>query len=163
MKNRINLFAAAAIVAAMTVACSFSTANMSSFAASKDKEGKQAATTFKAGETLYANAVISNSPGKTTTKIYLQDDKGKTMPGSEVSVDLSADGTAKYSLPLPMNFPGGKYKLIADMLDDKGEKKDSKSVDLTIEAAPAAASTADDSGDDDTDDKGGDSNKKDDN
>jgi hypothetical protein len=147
----------------MAIACSFSTANMSSFAASKDKDGKQTATSFKAGETLYANAVISNSPGKTTTKIYLQDDKGKTMPGSEVSVDLSADGTAKYSLPLPMNFPVGKYKLIADMLDDKGEKKDSRSVDLTIEAAPAPTGTADDSGDDSADDKGGDSSKKDDN
>ncbi|QQS33386.1 MAG: hypothetical protein IPM50_02045 [Acidobacteriota bacterium] len=163
MKRRINLFAASAIVAAMTIACSFSTANMSSFKASKDKEGKQETTTLKAGETLYANAIISNSPGKTTTKIYLQDDKGKTMSGSEVSVDLSADGKANYSLPLPMSFPGGKYKLIADMLDDKGEKKDSKSVDLTIEAAPAAPKTADDSGDDAADDKGGDSDKKDDN
>ncbi len=150
MKTRIFVFVA---LAAFAAACSFSTANMSSFKTSKDKEGKTEATSFKAGETLYANAVISNSMSKTTTKIWLQDDKGKAIPGSEVKIDLASSGTANYSLPIPMSVPGGKYTVFADMLDEKGEKKDSKSVAITIEAAPAPPPAAADDKDSD-DDKG---------
>lgn len=143
-------FLTSAILAIFAAACSFTTANMSSFKASKDKEGKQETTSFKAGETIYANAVISNSIGKTTTKVWLQDDKGKPIPGSEVKIDLPSSGTANYSLPIPMGVPGGKYTLHADMLDEKGEKKDGKTVDITIEGAPAAPpATDDDKGDDD--------------
>lgn len=153
MKTRFLLVTAIAI-AAFVAACSFSTANMSSFKTSKDKDGKQEATTFKGGETLYANAVIANSMSKTTTKIYLQDDKGKLVAGSEVKVDLPSSGTANYTLPLPAGVPGGKYTLFADMLDEKGEKKDGKSVAVTIEASEAPkANDADEDSDDKKDDK----------
>lgn len=148
MKTKLTIFISLVVFAA---ACSFSTANMSSFKTSKDKEGKTESTTFKAGETLYANAEISNSMGKTTTKIYLQDDKGKTMTGSEVKVDLASSGTANYTLPLPMGVAGGKYTVVAEMLDEKGEKKDGKSVAITIEAAPAPPPAAADDKDADTD------------
>jgi len=112
--------------------CSIGEAKMSSFKTSKDKEGKTETTSFKAGETLYANAEIGGS-SKTTTKIWLQDDTGKTIPGTEVKIDLPRNGTANYTLPLPASVPGGKYTLYADMLDEKGEKKDGKSVGITIE------------------------------
>jgi hypothetical protein len=136
VKTKLSIFLA---LVAFAAACSFSTANMSSFKTSKDKEGKQEATTFKGGETLYANAIISNSMSKTTTKIWLVDDKGKTVAGSEVKIDLPSSGTANYTLPLPAGVTGGKYTLNADMLDEKGEKKDGKSVAITIEAGAAPA------------------------
>lgn len=129
---------------------------MSSFKTSKDKEGKTESTTFKAGETIYANAVITGSMSKTTTKIFMTDPSGKQVTGSEVKVDLPGSGTAAYNLPLPMGAPGGKYTVTAEFLDEKGEKKDSKSVAITIEAAPAPPPTAskDEDGDDSaTDDK----------
>ncbi len=140
---------------AFAAACSFSTASMSSFKTSKDKDGKTEATTFKAGETVYANAVITGSMSKTTTKIFMTDPSGKQVTGSEVKIDLPGSGTAAYNLPLPMGAPGGKYTITAEFMDDKGEKKDTKSVAITIEAAPAppAGSSDDDASDDSTDDK----------
>lgn len=135
MKTKLFVFLSLVVFA---VACSFSTASMSSFKTSKDKEGKTDASTFKAGETLYANAIITGSMSKTTTKISMTDPTGKPVTGSEVKIDLPGSGTAAYSLPLPMGAPGGKYKVTAEFMDDKGEKKDTKSVDVTIEAAPAA-------------------------
>ena len=154
MKIKLSIITA---LFAFVAACSFSTANMSSFETSKDKDGKTKSTTFKAGETIYANAVIANAPGKTTTKIYINDDKGKLLPGSDVKVELASSGTAAYNLPIPASFAGGKFTIVADMLDDKGEKKDSKSVSITIEAgapAPVAAPAADDKDHDgDKDDK----------
>jgi hypothetical protein len=157
VKKKLSILLAIALVAVAAGACSFSTASMSSFKTSKDKEGKTESTTFKAGETLYANAVITGSMSKTTTKISLTDPSGKPVTGSEVKVDLPGSGTAAYSLALPMGAPGGKYTVTADFLDDKGEKKDSKSVSVTIEAAPApppaAAPATDDKGDDKDEDK----------
>lgn len=157
MKNKITIFIATAVFAIAASACSFSTASMSSFKTSKDKDGKTESTTFKGGETLYANAVITGSMSKTTTKIWLTDPSGKTVTGSEVKIDLPGSGTAAYSLPIPAGAPGGKYTVTADFMDDKGEKKDSKSVAITIEAAPApppaAAPAADDKKEDHSTDK----------
>ncbi len=150
MKTKLFTFLTLAVFAS---ACSFSTASMSSFKTSKDKEGKTEATTFKAGETIYANAVITGSMSKTTTKISMTDPSGKPVTGSEVKIDLPSSGTAAYSLPLPAGAPSGKYTIVADFMDDKGEKKDSKSVAITIEGAPApAAAPATDEKDADKDD-----------
>ncbi len=136
VKNIIGLLIVALVLMTGAWECSFGEAKMSSFKASKDKEGKTESTTFKAGETLYAIAEIGGS-SKTTTKFWLVDGTGKTIPGSDVKVDLASGGKATYTLPLPASVPGGKYTLNADMLDEKGEKKDGKSVAITIEGGSA--------------------------
>ncbi|MEQ1646374.1 MAG: hypothetical protein ABL959_23175 [Pyrinomonadaceae bacterium] len=156
MKTKLSIFLSLIVFAA---ACSFSTASLSSFKTSKDKDGKTEATTFKAGETLYANAIISGSMSKTTTKMYLHDEKNTLVPGTEVKVDLASSGTAQYNLPLPAGVKGGKYTVFAEMLDEKGEKKDTKSVAITIEAAPAPPPSA--NKDEDSDDSASDDAKDD--
>ena len=157
MKNIFGLLIVALVLMTAAWECSVGEAKMSSFKTSKDKEGKTESTTFKAGETLYANAVIGGG-AKTTTKIWLVDGTGKSVAGSEVKIDLPSAGTANYTLPLPASVPGGKYTLNADMLDEKGEKKDSKSVAITVEggAAPPKSddkTKKDEAGEDDEDEK----------
>ncbi len=83
MKNKITILLATAAIAIAATACSFSTANMSSLKTSKDKDGKQEATSFKGGETIYANAEIANSSDKVTVKFNLMNDKGSAEPGSQ--------------------------------------------------------------------------------
>ena len=158
MKNKITILLATAAIAIAATACSFSTANMSSLKTFKDKDGKQEATSFKGGETIYANAEIANSMDKVTVKFNLMNDKGTAEPGASVSVDLPSSGTAKYSLAVPTGYKSGKYTLTADMINDKGEKKDSKSAAITIDggsapAAPAADDKKDASKDDHSTDK----------
>jgi hypothetical protein len=128
-----NSVAVTAIALFLLLACNASTANMSSLKTSTDKEGKSETTKFKIGDTMYGAATISNNPGKVKVKLYLADPKGETISGTEVSVDLDGDGVAKYNLTLPEGIASGTYKLNADMLNDAGEKKDSKSADVTIE------------------------------
>ncbi len=139
-------------VVAVASACSFSTANMSSFKTFKDKDAKTETTTFKAGDTIFADAVISNSMDKVTVKFSLADDKGTAMTAGDVKVELPSSGTAKYSLPIPMGMKGGKFKLTADMINDKGEKKESKSIDITIEPGAAPPPPPPSSSMDDKDD-----------
>jgi hypothetical protein len=144
MKKIVIFLIAGLLLASVVIfqGCSFSTANLSSLRTSKDKEGKSESTKFEAGDTLYGSAAVSNNPGKVKVKLYLTVDdvhgltKGDTLKGSDVSVDVDGDGAAAYSVPVSAGFPAGTYKLNADMLNDSGEKKDSKSVNVTI-AAPS--------------------------
>lgn len=158
MKNKFQLVIACIALLAVGLACNFSTANMSSFKVGKDKAVTQESASFKAGETLYGAAVISNAMSKTTVKFQLSADdvngmtKGEMIKGSNVDVQVpEGGGTATYSVPLPGNIPGGKYVLSADMMNENGEKKDGKTVAITIEAGKAPVptpATTDDSEDD---------------
>ena len=133
---------------AVAIACNFSTANISSFKVSKDKEGKQETKDFKAGETIYANTVISNTSDKVKVKFYLiaEDapmmNRGEVVPGSEVEVDLPGSGTANYSLPIPPGLRGGRFELHTEMINSAGEKKDEKRENIKIDPAGNSSSDA---------------------
>jgi uncharacterized protein YxeA len=134
--KKTNVISTAVIIAIgifLMMACNMSTANMSSLKTSTDKEGKSETSKFKDGDTLYGTAAISNNPGKVKVKFYLVDSKGGTLKGSEVSVEVPGDGVANYNVPVSEGFPAGTYKLNAEMMNEEGEKKDSKSVNVTIE------------------------------
>ncbi len=133
MKKHVNLFLLFAVASfiLMAQACSFSTANLSSFKVSNAKDGADTAA-FHHGDTIYGKASVSNNPGKVKVKLYLTDDKGATLKGSDVSLDVDGDAPAMYSLPVTEGVPAGSYKLNADMMNDSGEKKDSKSAAITI-------------------------------
>lgn len=158
MNNKLQAFAAIGALFALALACNMSTANLSSLKTSKDKEGKQESTAFKAGDTIYGNAVVANSMSKVTVKYKLVADdvpgmkKGDTVKGSEVSIDLPSSGTANYSLPIPSGAPSGKFTLVADMHDEAGERKDGKTVNITIEGSSASTPAAKPPAGDDVDD-----------
>ena len=125
------------LIVALTIfvmqGCSFSTANLSSLETFKDKDGKDKTTSFKAGDTIYGKATISNNPGKVKVNFSLADPKGKAISGANVSVDLDKNmNVATYSPPIPPKIEDGTYKLTADMINEAGEKKDSKTTDLTL-------------------------------
>ncbi len=150
MKNlrKFSLLSPLAILIFMVVACNMSTANLSSLTSSKDKEGKEPSSTFKSGDTLFANAAVANNPGKVKVNFSLvtAEDvegfaKGEILKGSEVSLDIDGDAVAYYSVPVSEGFPAGKYKLNADMVNDTGEKKGSKTVDVTIEKSADSGET----------------------
>lgn len=135
------------ILAFAALACNFSTANLSSLKTSKDKEGKQESSSFKSGETIYANAAVGNNPGKVKVKLYLVADdvkgltKGATVEKSDVTLDAEGDRTISYSMPVSPMTPPGSYTLNADMVNEAGEKKDSKSVKVTITGGGDAPKT----------------------
>lgn len=148
MKNFKTFSTAAAFALTVFVlqGCSFSTANMSSFKTFKDKEGKSETAGYKGGETIFAQALVANNPGKVKVKFSLTDPKGQPINGADVSLDIDGDRSANYSLPVPPSVAPGNYKLNAEMLNEAGEKKDSKSAAITLEpgAAPAAPNDDDD-------------------
>jgi len=143
--KKLRTFSSAALFALaifIIQGCNVSTANMSSFKTFSDKEGKTETTSFKAGETIYARATISNNPSKVKVKFSMIPDfdlddvkKGESIKELEKSWDVDGDGVATYNFTPVAAFPGGTFKINADMINDAGEKKDSKTVTFTV-AAP---------------------------
>ncbi len=163
MKNLTGLFIVAVVLFTGAWACNVSTANLSSLKTSKDEAAANETTTYKAGDTIYATADVANNPGKVTVKMYMIVEdapgianvkKGDIIPNSEVKVDIEKDGAAKYNFPTYPTTKGGKFTVVADMLNEAGEKKDSKSVSITVQpGSDVRSSDSDDDKDDDKDEK----------
>ncbi len=139
MKNVIGLSLVAIVLLTAAFACSTGPVSISSYKITKDKDGTQETSSFKGGDTLYGRAVVTNSSGAVKVKFRIETDdvagasKGTTVTGSDVTVDLPSDGTATYTVPIPDGgVKGGKYNVIADLIDDKGDKKDTKTTGVTI-------------------------------
>ena len=138
-KSSLNLAVGLALLLGAVLACSMSTANLSSVKVSKDKSGSPETSTFGPNDTLYAVGTVSNAPGKVKVKGALAFDdvegqKPGPIPGLEKTLDLEGSGTATYTFtPPPDGWPKGKYKIEVTLMDDSGKQKDQKSASLTVE------------------------------
>jgi hypothetical protein len=159
MRNQLRLAPASSVLAtlALVAGCSFSftTAHITSFVISSDKEGVHAATSFAPGDPIFAKVAIGNAPGKVTLKWGLTADKvvglaeHSPLPEVDTTYELPRDGTSTYSLtPPPTGWPAGTYSVHVSMLDDSGAEKDKRSGTITVAGsaanAPARAAQAHD-------------------
>ena len=131
--NKWSFALAVGMFIAVVLACSASTANISSLKIASDEDGKNEKKSFKPGEKLYVVATVSNNPGKVQLKFRILNDdvKGETsgtpVPGLEKTLDVEGSRPAFFWVTLP---PGGdingRYKAEVSMLNEKGEQKDQK-------------------------------------
>jgi len=135
--NRFNFALASGLLALAALACSATTANISSLKIGKDKEVSQESSTFGANDPIYGVATVSNAPGKVKVKgrLVVEDVPGQQAgPTSlEKTLDLDGSGTATYSFtPPPDGWPKGKYKLEVILMNEAGEQKDQKSASFPV-------------------------------
>ena len=122
------------------LACNFSasTANISGLKLGKDKDVNAETSSFAARDTVYALATVSNAPGAVKVKGRLaidqvEGEESGPIPGLEKTLDLPGSGTATYTFsPPPSGWPKGKYKVEVFMLDEKGEQKDQKTANFSV-------------------------------
>jgi hypothetical protein len=137
--NRFNFALASGLLAIAALACSATTANISSLKIGKDKEVSQETSTFGPNDPIYGVATISNVPGKVKVKgrLAFDDVPGQQtgpIPGVETTVDLGGSGTATYTFtPRSDGWPKGKYKFEVIMSNEAGEQKDQKSATFTVQ------------------------------
>lgn len=138
-KSRWNLALGLALMAAVALACNWSTANIGSLKISKDEKASTEASDFKPGEKVYAVAQISNNPGKQKVKYrVLYDDvkgqkSGELLSGSENTLDIDGDKAATFWITLPSSgFQNGRYKVEVTMSNEQGEQKDQKSATFNV-------------------------------
>jgi uncharacterized protein YigE (DUF2233 family) len=116
----------------MLSACSFSTANLSGLKTATDREGKSETTKFKAGDTFYGIATVANNPGNVKVKFYWTDPKGSPIKSTEITVAADGSGNVNMNIPINEAMPAGEYKVTAEMMNEDGEKKDSKTATFSI-------------------------------
>ena len=137
-KSTVNSMACAALLLVVVLACSFSTANLSSLKVSKDKSGSPETSTFGPNDTVYVVGTVSNAPGKVKVKglLAFDDVAGQQpgpIPGLEKTLNLEGSGTATYTFtPPPDGWPKGKYKVEVTLMDDSGAQKDQKTTTFTV-------------------------------
>ncbi len=151
-KSRWNLALGLALMAAVALACNWSTANIGSLKISKDEKASTEASDFKPGEKVYAVAQISNNPGKQKVKFrVLYDDvkgqkSGELVQGAEKTLEVDGDKAATFWITLPSSgFENGRYKMDVTMSNEQGEQKDQKSATFNVSGftqgrAPSAPS-----------------------
>jgi len=138
-RNTLVSFVASACLLAVLLACSVTTANISSVKIGKDRNVNQETTSFADSDPIYVVATISNAPGKVKVKgqMIVESAEGVSagpFPGLEKTLDLDGSGTATYSFtPPPSGWPKGKYKVDVTMMDDSGAQKDQKSVSFSVQ------------------------------
>ena len=136
--NRLNFALASSLLAIAALACSASTANLSSLKLSTDKSGSPEASTFSSSDTIYAVGTVSNAPGKVKVKGRLLADGAEGLesgpiPGLEKTLELPSSGTATYTFtPPPQGWPKGKYKVEVILTDDDGKERDTKTASFSV-------------------------------
>ena len=137
-KSNLNLAICSVLLLLVILACSMSTAKLSSLKVSKDKAGSSETSAFGPNDTVYVVGTVSNAPGKVKVKglLAFDDVAGQQpgpIPGLEKTLDLEGSGTATYTFtPPPAGWPKGKYKVEVTLMDDSGAQKDQKSATFTI-------------------------------
>lgn len=139
-KNGLNSILAVGLALTILLGCSFSatTANISELKLGKDEKVTQETSSFEADDTIYAVAVISNSPGKVKVRGRLLVDNvtghdAGPIPGLEDTVDLPGSGTATFTFSPPTKgWPKGAYKIEVTMMNEGGEQKDEETANFTV-------------------------------
>ena len=127
--------------------CSMTTANLGDLKFTKDKEGKNTATTFNSGEPIFAMVDATGIPSgkhKLTFKITYDNVAGKTKGDKvgEPSADVTSSGTYFQSFTAVMP---GDYKVEATLTDESGKSIATKSGTIKVTgSAPSAPAASDD-------------------
>ena len=137
--RRWSFVVAATLMLAVSSACSFTTANISSVKLSKDKDGASQTDTFAPNDSIYTFATVSNVPSKVTLKfrLFTESVEGQPenapVPKFDVSIDFPKDGVGTYSLlPPTAGWPAGKYRIEIGMHVESGEEKDHETARFTV-------------------------------
>lgn len=137
--NRWDPALALGIFVAFLLACSATTANISSLKIASDEQGKNETRNFKPGEKVYAIAQIANNPGKVQAKFRIVVDEvegqqiGTVVPGTDTTLDIEGSRPAIFWITLPARgFQNGRYKLEVTMLTESGDQKDQESATFDI-------------------------------
>ncbi len=160
MKKHFGSVLAIGVLVFIAMACSFTTANISSFNFGKNETATPPTTTFDVGEKIYAVSMVSNTSGKHKMKfkVFYENVQGKGKSeeamNKEIDFESSRPVFLYFTAPLP-----GEYKVEAALFDESGKEIDKKSGTVTVKGGAPTSTTStepkkdDAKKDDDTDDK----------
>ncbi len=147
MQNKINSIIALGALLLASLACSFSTANLSEIQFDKDKSASSPKTKFNPEDEVFAITSVNNAGGANKVKFRLLfDDVEGAKSGTvayKVEKELKTEGSQKIWLNfgVPNGFVPGSYKVEAVLTDESGKELDRKTGTFTVGGGSSTKTT----------------------
>lgn len=138
MQNKINSIVALGVLLMASLACSFSTANLSEIKFDKDQSANNPKTKFNPEDEVFAITSVNNAGGANKVKFRLLFDEvegGRSgAVAYKVEKEIKTDGSQKIWLNfgVPNGFVPGTYKVEAILMDENDKELDRKTSGFTV-------------------------------
>ncbi|MCB1024441.1 MAG: hypothetical protein KDB79_08625 [Acidobacteria bacterium] len=139
-KNQFSFFMAILLLILVALGCDLGPSRIDSLETFKDKDGKDASTSFKADEPIVTIVKLTSFSGKAKVRSFMSPaedmdglKKGETIEGTGKTVEINDDQFAHFTFLLGPNFPPGKYTVTAELLGEDGKVQNTQSTEITVQ------------------------------
>ena len=138
MTNKINFLAAFGILMLISLACSFSAANLSEIKLGTDKSASDPSTKFKPEDEIFVVTSVNNAGGKNKVKFRLLFDdvegakSGTLAYKAEKELEVEGSREVHFSFSVASGIVPGSYQTEAVLLGEDGKEFDRKTATFTV-------------------------------
>jgi len=138
MTNKINFTAAFGILMLISLACSFSTANLSEIKFGKDDSASNPGTKFKPEDEIFVVTSVNNAGGKNKVKFRLLFDEVEGAKSGTVAYkaekELEVEGSREvfFNFSVQSGIVPGSYKTEVILTGEDGKELDRKTAAFTV-------------------------------
>ncbi len=138
MTNKINFLGVFGILMLVSLACSFSTANLSEIKFGKDNSATNPSTKFKPEDNIFVVTSVNNAGGKNKVKFRLLFDEvegaksGTLAYKAEKELEVEGSREVYFNFSVPSGIVPGSYKTEAILLGEDGKEFDRKTAAFTV-------------------------------
>ncbi len=138
MTNKINFTAAFGILMLISLACSFSTANLSEIKFGKDDSASSPSTKFKPEDEIFVVTSVNNAGGKNKVKFRLLFDdvegakSGTVAYKAEKELEVEGSREVYFNFSVQSGIVPGSYKTEVILTGEDGKELDRKTAAFTV-------------------------------
>ncbi len=138
MTNKINFTAAFGILMLISLACSFSTANLSEIKFGKDDSASSPSTKFKSEDEIFVVTSVNNAGGKNKVKFRLLFDdvegakSGTVAYKAEKELEVEGSREVYFNFSVQSGIVPGSYKTEVILTGEDGKELDRKTAAFTV-------------------------------
>ena len=138
MTNKINFLGVFGILMLVSLACSFSTANLSEIKFGKDNSATNPITKFKPVDDIFVVTSVNNAGGKNKVRFRLLFDEvegaksGTVAYKAEKELEVEGSREVYFNFSVPGGIVPGSYRAEAVLLGEDGKELDRKTAGFTV-------------------------------
>ncbi len=138
MTHKINFLVAFGILMLVSLACSFSTANLSEIKFGKDKSASSPGTKFKPEDEIFVVTSVNNAGGKNKVKFRILFDEvegaksGTLAYKAEKELEVEGSREIYFAFAVASGIVAGSYQAEAVLVGEDGKEHDRKTAAFTV-------------------------------
>jgi hypothetical protein len=138
MTNKINFLSAFGILILVSLACSFSTANLSEIKLGKDNSATNPGTKFKPEDEIFVVTSVNNAGGKNKVRFRILFDEvegaksGALAYKAEKELEVEGSREIYFAFEVESGIVAGSYQAEVVLLGEDGKEHDRKTATFTV-------------------------------